>query len=249
MTIPSGKRTVERFAGTKRRRETAENANAKKTRAVSIRPNSRFLSRSYLNYHLGGIAQHQRVPLVWAFPIVATTIAALTFTDLQVVTLNGAYQPCAGLSATSPGEFAKLMAIFTKCYVINAKVTYRITSVSTNTNATQDPIIIAISSIQTGAGALTTYQQATQGGLVKTAVTTNGNTAYITQTCDIAKYMGMASATLVGDTEYACTSGANPSQIVCSHLCLNNLTNASAVYAGDVQVVLDCMFTDPTTIV
>ena len=224
-------------------------APSKRTGAVSIRANSRYLSPTYLRNHIAGIAQRQRVPLVWTAPIVATTIAALTFTDLQVVTLNGAYQPCSTLSATSPAEFAKLMAIFTKCYVMQAKVTYRITSVCSNVANAQDPIILVTSSIQTTAGALTTYAQATQGGLSKTQRTTNGFTAFITQTIDIAKYMGMSSSTLVGDTEYACTSGANPSQIVCSHLCLNNLTNAAAIYGGDVEVVLDCMFCDPTTIV
>jgi len=240
-------RTVYVPAGNKRRRE-ASDTKTKARKNVSIRSSSRAITPSYMKYHLAAVPNRQRHSLRWAYHGTAN-VAASTYSELGVVIMNGAYQPCAALSATSPSGFFKLMADFyTKAVVMNASIAVTMCNNTIPQAAlTVQPSVLFGTSVTTNSTTLSTSQQAIQNGDSTYKAIVQGQQASTYQAIDIGKFLGVTD--LEVGVDYNCTSAANPSQVVDAHVWADNKSAATAVNVDfTIVLTMDVIFYDPNQI-
>lgn len=240
-------RTVTVMAGTKRRREYGDEK-TKARKNVSIRSTARSITPGYMKYHLAAVPNRQRHSLRWAHHGTGS-LSAASYSELGVVILNGAYQPCAALSATSPSGFFKLMADFyTKCVVMNASISVTIAnSVVARAAAVTQPSLLFGTSVTTNNTTLATAQQAIQNGDSTFKVVPSGDSATVYQAVSMTKFLGVND--LEVGVDYNCTSAANPSQVVTAHVWVDNRDGVSNVVLDyTIVCTMDCIFYDPNQI-
>jgi len=232
---------------TKRRREMSDSKN-KARKNVSIRSTSRAITPGYMKYHLAAVPNRQRHSLRWSHHG-TVTVAANTYSEIAVVIMNGAYQPCAALSATSPSGFFKLMADFyTKAVVMNASIHVTMcNSIVARAAGVTQPSLMFGTSVTTNSTSLSTGQQAIQNGDSTYKMCPIGQSNSVYQAIDIGKFLGVTD--LEVGTDYNCTSAANPSQVVDAHVWVDNEDAVNQVVCDYVVVLtLDTVFYDPTQI-
>lgn len=242
--VPFSERKAIRFIG----ENTEKRKMAAKRRNTSIRSKVPMVAPNFMKFHLAAVPNRQRHNLRWAYHG-SISAAANSYTELAVVVLNGAYQPCAALSATSPSGFAKLMSDFyTKAVVMNAGLVVTVCNDIIPQAATVvQPSILFGSSVTTNSTTLSTAQQAIQNGHSCYKSCPQGVVSTLSHPIDIGKFLGVKD--LISGTDYNCTSAANPSQVVDSHVWADNRSSTLACVL-DVTIVLtlDVIFYDPNQI-
>lgn len=207
---------------------------------TSVAARSKTLSPSYFKTHLGGFPQRMTQTLRYATLSNGSLLGGV-YTEPTVIVLNGIYDPDAALGGGQPAGYAKLMAVYTKCFVRAAKMTVQITN-TTNGNLLPIQVGITLSTFSTAM----TYATAAQYGMVtQKVVGINPDNVYLNQSVDCNKFFAVDD--LLDNTAYNCTVSANPAQIVCGHLWMyGNYSGVStASFAYTLTVDFDCIFTDP----
>lgn len=201
-------------------------------------PRSNFLSTS-----IAGVPQSTRQTLSWSALGQGAT-GTVTFTDLQMIRLNSPYDPDVALGGTSTTGFARLMQMYTKCFVLGARIKVKVV----NTNATGDspptsPIIIGIT-LSTNASSLGSVQQAISTGLSQHVLLGFSPDVHTFNLgCDISKFVDKPD--ILDDPDFATLATSNPNQSVVSHLWCYQLSALSKYVAWVVELEQDCVFTDP----
>jgi hypothetical protein len=155
--------------------------------------------------------------------------------------LNGAYDPYGGASATG---FGKYMNLYSKCYVLGARVTlkYAIGSASDLTPA--NGITMIGITITTNTTTLVSAVRALTTGMTQYRMTgASPDSAVLSLGVDIAKFVDKPS--ILDDPTYFCTSAVNPADIVYCHLWAEAFGTGTTALVGLAEIEMDCVFTDP----
>lgn len=204
--------------------------------APSLRP-------GYFKSHLPGAPQKFATALRFYTQTAAVSLAANTFTVPSSFVLNGCYDPDFSLTATQPAAFSTLMGFYTKCCVKAAKITV----VATNPGSTTFSFGLTVAT-STGNQPATLVQAQCGGPSTCKTLTPAINVAAVTQSVDIAKYLGVDD--LFNNPDYSNTSSANPAQIVIAAMWINNDSASTAgTYQFRITIDYDVIFYDPAIIV
>jgi hypothetical protein len=174
----------------------------------------------------------------------ALTLTAI-YTETAVQILNGPYDPDAALGGLSAAGFAKYMALYSKCFVLGAKV--RVKGVLTGAGYNGPPLsaVLVGYTITTNTSSLTSTTNAIQAGLCSyQLVNVNPDRFEFNLSIDVAKFVDKPD--LLDDNQFFCTSSANPAQVIAGHLWYLCPAAAGATTINYiVEVEMDCVFTDP----
>jgi len=209
----------------------------------SVAPYTRGLSAGYFRSHQAAFPQRYN-EILRDYQQKTITPGAGTFTVPTILAVNNPYDVAVGFS--QPSGWAKLMAIYTKCYVKSAKVTCMVTNETSSTLGSAPSLQgLSITTLQAPVGSASL---AIQGGL-ETHAQVNKSPDIITMTLsvDIGKYLTVDNV-LDGDQLF-CTDAAGPQQVVyIQHWCFNNGGIAGS-YLIHYIIDYDCIFSDPRVIV
>lgn len=250
MTVPAEgkKRRYSMVAQTRRRADGRTVKHAVSSRPVSIVPRNPTLRAGYQSTHLPGVNQRQKAQIqFFAKSASPASVAASTFAVPLKIQMNGAFDPDAGFSAAQPATFAKYMTWYSKCVVTAAKVKVNLATLPAVQGANAaNPITWGIT-LLTNNTSPASIQEAVTGGTRTYALQFAGqDVKSLTQKVDIAKFLGVND--LENNPDYACTSTANPAQLVVSQIWIDNNNGASAFYYLTVEVDFDVVFYDPIII-
>lgn len=221
------------------RRRTSYESRLKK--GVSTKTKSRSLKKNYFKYHISAFPQHQYETIRFTSVTGTTALLANTYYEYPFV-LNGVYDPDGGLSADQPAGFAKLMQVYTKCFVRAAKI--RVTCFPV-VAASYQPLVFGVT-VTTNSTTLGSMRGAIQPGL-NTYTGAMSEPKVIELDVDMRKFLGIKDGT-DGQGAYNCTSAANPSQVVVGHVWVNNVGAVTMNWAWTVTVDFDCDFYDPVPV-
>jgi hypothetical protein len=142
-------------------------------------------------------------------------------------------------NGTSAVGYAKLIAFYSKCYVVGSSAKFTCTNISSSTSS-----VIGMT-VTTGNTTFNSASAAIANGMCRwSGLQANPDTRLLTQRCNVKKFMN-ARSDYVGNTTYASTSGADPSQMVFLHLwtATNSANAVTSNFSG--EILLECVFTDP----
>lgn len=225
-----------------------KSAKSRRTDGGSVRNYNPRAYPSYAKYHLSAMPKQTNSTMTWSWPQTSSSaLAAGTYAEIGVVIMNGAYQPCAALSATSPEGFSKMMGFYTKCAVKNATVSFTVCNVTQPPTATGRTSMLIGSSVTTDNTSLSTAKNAIENGnSTHKFVGPDNGAETITHSIDIGKFLDVGN--LQSGTDYMCTSSANPGQVVDSHLWIYNNSSVACSYTYLVTLTMYGTFYDPAQI-
>jgi len=183
-----------------------------------------------------GLAQSQRrtLALVGGSSVsgAAGAYAETTFA------LNNAFSP--GFSSSAVG-YSKYMAFYTKCFVIGASI--RVHGVVID-NASTSGLVCGLT-VTTNSTSLGSFQAAVANGMADWTVVFNlPDRVTFNESVDVSKFFNKPR--VLDDPQLFSTSGAGPTQLIVVHLWSQALTGATAIsMEAGVEILLDCVFTDP----
>jgi hypothetical protein len=197
----------------------------------------------FLKQHVGGIAQHTRQTLVWAYAQ-GTNVPLSTYSELAVVILNSPYDPDSALGGASATGFAKWMSFYSKCFCIGARIKVKLVQTDAAYAVSTCPAVYGIS-VTTNSTSLGSAAAAIQTGLVTYDVGyANPDRHYFELGIDIGKFVDKPD--ILDDNQFFCTASANPGQLVVAHVWgENHNTGAASDVLFTTEVEFDCVFTDP----
>jgi len=209
---------------------------------------ARIFSPNWFKSHQTAFPQRMAVPLRYVNVVPLQAIAATAYSEPLLINANGAYDPEAGIVANQPAGFAKLMAIYTKCYVKAAKIEWRVTNLpQAASNPSVTPLACGIFTTTNTATAASFALAVQSGNVTYGHVTQAPDTKVFTQTVDIGKFVSVDD--IMDSTEWNCTVASNPNQIVVFHMFVYNMSGVGANVSYSYTVDYDCVFTDPLPIV
>jgi hypothetical protein len=201
--------------------------------------NFKMRSSNFLSRHIGGVPQTQRTTFVWsAFTQNATSSA--TYFENTVI-LNS---PLAPGGTTAAEGFAKMMAFYSKCFVIRTR--WRVLlqhNLSTGGFPNVDPCEVG-AVITTTSTSLASPDAAIMNGLSQhDFVTVNPDHVSFEGELDIGRYLNKPD--ILDDDQLYTTASANPTALVFMHAWVFN--NGPSVGNLTTRFVLefDCVLTDP----
>jgi len=247
MGFPRTKKRLAVVSTPAKSRRRSENVvkHSTSSRPISIYPRNPTLRSGYQSTHLPGINQRQRAQIQFFQRSAAqVSVAASTFSVPLKIQMNGAYDPDSTFSASQPATFAKYMAWYSKCVVTAARVKITVNNQpGTNGNNAQTPFTWGITLLTNNTAPANIQEAITGGTRTYTMQYSAPDVKTLTQKVDIAKFLGVND--LENNPDYACTSSANPAQLVVSQFWVDNNTGAALLFQYIVEVVYDVVFYDP----
>jgi len=193
--------------------------------------------RRFLATHVAGTPQSVRRTVV----VAGSNQQTLTFATYGEYTqiMNSAYNG-GGVAA----GYAKLMAFYSKCFVLGARIRVDFALSDTSSGATNtEPTVFGVT-ITTNSTTLGTITKAIEAGLCDwRELIQNPDSASLTLGVDIAKFLDKPQ--VLDDSQLFSTSGADPSQVVVAHIWAQNVSSISSVLFTTYLLEYDCVFTDP----
>lgn len=228
----------------KRTFKKARGNNAPSTSLValnrSIAARTPSFKRNFFKSHMGGFPPRYTETLrynTWSSGNVV--VGTNTYTEPMVLVVNGPYDPEYSLGGGQPAAFAKLMAIYTKCYVKSAKITATVV----NTLGVDAGLQVGLTLTTFGSSIGDPNKASTCGFVDRQFLYHHPDTCVLTQTVDIGKFL---SRNVMDGSDTFATVGANPIQLVCAHLwayCAS--TTVSGSLQWNIILDMDCVFADP----
>jgi hypothetical protein len=202
------------------------------------------MRRGYFRTHMSGWPQKQSNTLrLTETSIAGTALAGSGFSEFGNVIMNGAFSPFGGAPLAG---FNRLMQVYTKCYVLNAKVSMKITQVLNVGFVTPSAILAGIT-LTTNTTAFTNPPSATDPGMCDyKQVATSPDTVTVFESVNVSKFMTVDD--IMMGSQFLCTNAANPAQIVVAHLWVQNMTANVTNFCFHVVVDMECMFADPVPV-
>jgi hypothetical protein len=170
---------------------------------------------------------------------------SLTYKEFLVVILNSPYDPDNAIGGTSAQGYAKYMAFYSKCFVLGARLKVKGIRASVGNAGIPSGTTTCGATITTNTTSLGSVDSAIQDGLCDyEMVGVNPDRTYQELSVDIAKFVDKPD--LLDDSQFFCTSSANPSQLIVAHIWgINFSASTTEVWNISVEVEFDCVFTDP----
>lgn len=194
---------------------------------------------------ISAIPQEFKSTLTWAAFYAPSATGPASFADPLIVRLNSPYDPNDAFGGASATGYAKLMAMYTKCFVRGVRFTVRFMNESAFTGGAPIANVIVGCTINTNNTALTGFAAAVGNGLAEyETVGASPDVAKFTRTLDIGKFLDVPD--ILSNTSLYSTASANPTNIVYAHFWIENpvaSTSAYVVVVADVE--FECTFTDP----
>jgi hypothetical protein len=182
-----------------------------------------------------GVARSQRRLLAFA-KTAAATVTAGSYNEAYYY-INTPYLIDTGVSAAG---FAKYMDFYSKCFVVAASIRVVISTVTTG-SLVYAPVGITIT---TNTTSLASSPKAIENGMCDwSAILTSPDTKTFTQKVNIAKFL--TKPKVLDDPQLYTTASTQPQQVVVAHVWADNTGGASIVHNHTVEIILDCIFTDP----
>jgi len=214
-----------------------------KTRGQSIRSYSRAIQPSFWKYNVAAYPQRMKTQLHWTNEL-ASSATSGTFSDLQQVILNGPYDPDASWGGSSATAFARMMQVYTKCFVTAACI--KVHFINTVTGGALQPTMVGVTA-STNSTTFTSLFNATGAGLSEQKfIGANPDNGVVKLDIDMNKFFSITD--LLSNPSYACTSSANPGQIVVGHIWVATQAATAAAISYFCEVNFDVVFTDPQPI-
>jgi hypothetical protein len=206
-------------------------------RSINIPP------RNYLSQHVAGVQPSLRRTLAWN--VSNSTPIPSTYNESAVVILNSPYDPDNALGGVSASGFAKYMAIYSKCFAIAARAKVKFVLAGALGAGLPPSSTTFGATITTSVGALASTFSAIDAGLCDYQLhNINTDRGELNLAVDVSKFVDKPD--ILDDSQFFCTSGANPSQVIALHVWSSN---NGFITAGTIQYVIevefDCVFTDP----
>jgi len=195
-----------------------------------------------LAHRIGGVPQTLRTTLNYANSG-TLTVPLVTYAE-NVAILNGPYDPDAALGGESATGFAKLMAFYSKCFVIRARWRVNVSNTGSSSNLPPaDSNLIVGATVSTNSSSLSGVTQAITTGISQyNMIAANPDTCQFEGVVDIGAFVNKPQ--VLDDPDFFCTSSSNPSQVICLHTWAES-TGAAGYMPYLVLVEFDCVFTDP----
>jgi len=194
---------------------------------------------------LSAVPQEFKTTLTWAGIETPQSVAAGAFADAFIIRLNSPYDPNDAFGGASATGYAKLIAMYGKCFVRGIRMNARFLSVSATTGGAAIASVVFGVTINTNNTALTTVPAAVGNGLTTyDLIGQSPDNAHFQRTLDIGRFLDVPD--ILSNTSLFSTSAANPSNIVYAHCWVQNMVGStSAYYNIVVDVEFECTFTDP----
>jgi hypothetical protein len=184
-----------------------------------------------------GIARTQRRTLGFVSGGAVNSGAVGAYAELTY-TLNGAFNVSGGASAIG---FSKYMAFYSKCFVMGATIAVRGSTVSPSTHGA----VVGVS-ISTNSTAFTNSAAAIGNGMSSwTVMWSNPDRYALNESVDVGRFLNKPK--MLDDPQLFSTSAANPTQVIVAHLFIAGVVATAGAINTDamVEILLDCVFTDP----
>jgi len=200
--------------------------------------------RNFLASHVAGVQPSIRRTLAWNGTS-STTVTSGVYTEAQVVLLNSPFDPDVALGGVSASGFAKYMALYSKCFVIAARVKVKFALGGSSVEGIPTGAQIVGATITTSTASIGNLFTAIDAGLSDYQVhNVNPDRGELNLSVDVAKFVDKPD--LLDDPQFFCTSAANPSQLIALHTWCFGMTPLSSTQFGYlIEVNYDCIFTDP----
>lgn len=191
-----------------------------------------------------GVKPSLRETLGWTGAAVVAT-SANTFAELATIILNSPFDPDNALGGISARGYAKLMALYSKCFTIGATIKVQILG-GDNPGLLADNVVqMAGVTITTNTTALTSLVQAQELGYTEHQfLGLSPDHHEFNLRLDVADFLNKPD--VLDDAQLFCTSSANPAQLIVAHIWISNLAAAtSGGVAWNANVNYEVVFTDP----
>jgi hypothetical protein len=238
------KKSTKRSAKSRRVLRNMRDTNPGPLRQDVGRQGTSAIPRNFLSTTVSGVSPSIRRTLTWVYNGFSTITAGL-YAEPLVCVLNSPFDPDNAVGGTSAQGFAKYMALYSKCFVLSARV--RIRYVLAGVTASGGPPTSSShvgATITTNNTALSSVVNAVEQGLCQYDVhNCNPDRGEIVLAVNVSKFVNKPD--ILDDPQFFCTASANPSQLICLHFwnIATLATNVSMTWI--IEVEFDSVFTDP----
>jgi len=239
--MPS-KKTAKRKATRQRAKAKGEgNINVVDVTTGPLVPRSNRLSNM-----ISGLPQS--ITRVLGYVTGSSSTLGTTYTTLATVILNSAFDPDAALGGASSQLYAKYIAMYTKCFVVAARIKVRYCAGHTVNpgNPPQSATVCGLT-ISTNTTTLGSVIQATQQGLSEfKLLNVNPDSHTFNNSVDVAKFLDKPY--VLDDPQLFSTNAANPGQVIVAQFWGQSLSVATSTeITFYIEVEQTCVFTDPNS--
>jgi len=198
----------------------------------------------HLTTHISAVPQRLSTTLAWS-KFVSDSVAAGVASERATVILNSPFDPDAALGGISAQGFAKLMAFYSKCFTLRARISVQVVGVGVSQTGIPESPIVYLLGVTTNSTSLGSLEQGIQEGLSDyQLVNCNPDRATLFQNVDIGAFLGKPD--VLDDPQLFCTNAANPGQVVVGHFFVANGSSINAApFVYLMTVEYDVCFTDP----
>ncbi len=155
----------------------------------------------------------------------------------ETYVMNSAYHVD---GSTSAKGYSTYMGLYSKCFVVGA--TIRVVAHNVTNNPT-DHCSIGVT-ITTNSSSLATTVGNIQNGMCSwTTLFKNPDRADLVQRVDVAKFFNKPK--VLDDSQLFCTATTQPTQQIVAHVFAQDLGSATSLVGVALEILLDCIFTDP----
>lgn len=206
------------------------------------------ISRNFMTTHITGVAQTSRQTLAWYVAGGLNNGVLGSYLEAGSIVMNGPFEPCAALSINPATGYAKQMQFYTKCFVLGARINVTFTN-DLSTGATPPVALVNVGlTITTSVTPLVSEVVATTAGLCQFGpLGSSPDTRKFTETIDTGKFLN--KPIVLDDPQLFGTGSSLPSQLIVAHPWMVNKASVPTACFFTIQLVMDCVFTDPTPFV
>jgi len=185
-----------------------------------------------------GLAASQRRTLAFTRVLNLSTGATGGYQE-AAFTINSGYHIDGSLDATG---YDKYMAFYSKCFVVASRVLVRGVVID---NATTEGVVVGCT-VSTNNTSFAALSPAIENGMADWEVVFNVPDRFVlNQSVDVKKFLHKPN--VLDDPQLFCTASALPGQVVDAHFWAQatGTTGATIKLQTVIEVLIDCVFTDP----
>ncbi len=198
---------------------------------------------NFLASNISGVAPSVRRTLTWVYNAVPVITAGL-YSEAIVVKLNSPYDPDAAVGGASAQGFAKYMQLYSKSFTLQARARIKFSVNGAAGAGVPATGTIVGMTITTNLTTLSSISNAVEQGLCDYRVLNQcPDSGQLDLAVNVSKFVNKPD--LLDDPQFFCTSGADPSQLVCLHFWNTGVGASNSTLSYVIEVEMDTVFTDP----
>jgi len=191
---------------------------------------------------ISAVPQHFRTTLNWSYLLNGSVTGTYAET---VIILNSPYDPDNALGGTQPVGFAKLIAMYSKCFTLAARARCHGVFTASSAVPPNDAAAEVGMFITTSTSAVSSMTAGVEQGLAVTKVIgSNPDSFDLSLGMDVGTFLDKPD--VLDDPQLFCTSSANPTQLIALHFANQNFgVSVTSAILARIIVQFDVVFTDP----